>query len=373
MVSKANKFSTHFDNNWVTQKSKLREVRTERENYSPTYSWNGESDDPRVFSRLQAEQLPVQTTRPCTLSGARIIELDPVNSGMEVLIGSKRISDKTTPASTKLPLTSHQVDIGMIGDDLQGNVPLASIANQTGQKVIMKQNYSFKNYSIRPPNFVAEELPSFYHEAGPQGDQKLLNPTQRRKMMEIDAQSRLANAHLGQAINERTKLRTSLVGPSHHRGVLMVDSSDNINSEIYGNKAQEIQNKSNKIQQFHETRQENLQRCNGSLSKDFNNLVPEDKKQEKLFQNKKTIGSTLSFEETFHRVFEKEQLKPPRPERTQHLRDQDLLGKNYNIITNTSIIYGKSSIEEKKDKVLSHPSQQSLNYNRNLQGSLRPI
>lgn len=367
MTSKPNKFASHFDNNWITQKSKIREIRTERVNYSPTYSWNAQSDDPRTFSKLNADQLPVQTTHPCTLSGTRIIELDPL-SGMEVLNGLEKPS-----GTTKLPLTSHQVDIGMNGDDLRGNIPIVSNANQTGQKVIMKNNYSFQNYSIRPPNFITEELPTFYREAGPQGDQKLLTPAQRRKMMEIDAQSRLANSHLSQAVSERTKLRTSLTGPSHHRGVLMVDSSDNINSEIYGNKAQEIQNKSQKIQQFHEMRQQNLIRNNGSLSKDFNNLVPEDKRQEKLFQNKKYIGNTLSFEETFHRVFEKEQLKPPKPERTQYLRDQDLQGKNYNIITNTQIVYGKSLVEEKRDKILSHPSQQSLSYNRNLQGSLRPI
>mmetsp|Transcript_8952 Transcript_8952/g.9469 ORF Transcript_8952/g.9469 Transcript_8952/m.9469 type:complete len:368 (+) Transcript_8952:58-1161(+) len=367
MSSKANKFASHFDNNWITQKSKIRDIRTERVNYSPTYSWNAQSDDPRVFSKLNADQLPVQPTHPCTLSGARIIELEP-SSGMEVLNGLQK-----PLGTTKLPLTPHQVDAGMIGDDLRGNIPIVSNANNNGQKVIMKHNYSFQNYTIRPPDFVAEELPTFYREAGPQGDQKLLTPAQRRKMMEIDAQSRSANAHLGQAVNERNKLKTSLTGPSHHRGVLMVDSSDNINSEIYGNKAQEILNKTSKVQQFHEARQQNLLRNNGSLSNDFGNLVTEDKRQEKLFQNKKYIGNTLSFEETFHRVFEKEQLKPPKPERTQHLRDQDLLGKNYNIITNTAIVYGKSSIEEKKDKILSHPSQQSLHCNRNLQGSLRPI
>jgi hypothetical protein len=367
MKSRADKLSSHFDNEWPAQKSRIREVRTERVNYSPTYSWDAKSDDPNSFSKLNADQLPTQPTRPCTLSGARVIELE-TSGGIDVLNGTQR-----SHALTGLPLTTHQTDIGMVGTDLTGTIPLASNATQNGQKLYMKNNYTFKNYSIQPPQFTAEEIPEFYREAGAHGDQKLLNPAQRRKMMEIDAQNQLAKGHVDRAISERHKLKTSLSGPNHHRGVLMVDDPSNINSEIYGQKAQEAREKYDKMNRSHEQRLQNLQRCGGVLSADYGNMIPSNAPQESLFQTKRSTGSTLSFQETYTRVFEKVELKPPRPERTQHLRDQDLLGKNYNIITNTTIVYGKSSIPERKDKILSHPSQQSLNSNRNLHGSLRPI
>jgi hypothetical protein len=369
-ITHANKLSDHFDNNWTTQKSRIREIRTERLNYSPTYSWNAESDDPISFSKLNADQLPVQTTRPCTLSGTRIIELES-SGGLDVLNGTAQRPNGSVAIA--LPLNPQQVDAGMIETDLSGNIPFVSNAIEKNQNVMMKNNYAFQNFKIQPPQFVAAELPSYYHEAGPNGDQKLLNPAQRRKIMEIDSQALAAKQHLGQAVTDRHKLKTSLTGPVHHRGVLMVDSSDNLNSEIYGERAASRHDQFLRTQLRHEQRQQNLIQKSGQLSKDYNHLIPENRNENKLFQTKKNVGSTLTFEETFTRVFEKDQLKPPRPERTQHLRDQDLLGKNFNIITNTVITHGKSSIPEKIDKVLAHPSQQSLNSTRNLQGSLRPI
>jgi hypothetical protein len=365
--SRADKLSSHFDNDWATQKSRIREVRTNRVGYSPTYSWDAMSDDPGRFSKLNADQLPTQPTRPCTLAGARVIELDS-SGGIEVLNGTQR-----NQQSTALPLTSHQADVGMVGTDLTGTIPLASEAHQNGKKVFMKKNYAFHNYSIQAPKFSAEELPEFYRDAGPNGDQKLLNPSQRRKIMEIDAQSQLAKSHLDQATHERHKLKSSLIGPNHCRGVLMVDDPSNVNSEVYGARAQEMREKQEKAYHNHQQRQQNLMKCGGVLSSNYGDLIPSNAPQETLFQTKKSTGTTQTFQETFTRVFEKIELKPPRPERTQHLRDQDLLGKNYNIITNTAIVHGKSSIPERSDRVLGHPSQNSLHSNRNLQGSLRPI
>lgn len=364
--SKADKLASHFDNNWSTQKSKIREVRTERVNYSPTYSWDALSDDPRSFSKLNADQLPTQPTRPCTLSGNRVIELDHLG-GIEVLNGTHQ----TQPS--RLPLSSHQADVGMVETDLSGKIPLVQDAQQNGQKVYMKNNYSFQNYSVQAPSFTAEVIPEFYREAGPHGDQKLLNPAQRRKIMEIDAQSQQARGHLDRAIHERHKLKALLKGPNYHRGVLMVDDTSNLNSEIYGERAQVIKEKQDRMDRIHQQRQQNLMKCGGVLSGDYGNMIPANAPQESLFQTKKSTGTTQTFQETFSRVFEKVELKPPRPERTQHLRDHDLLGKNYNIITNTVIVHGKSSIPERQDKVLAHPSQYSLHSTRNLQGSLRPV
>jgi hypothetical protein len=102
--SKPDKFTAHFDGEWKTQRSKIRDVRTERFNYSPMYSWEARSDDPREFSKLNADQLPSQPCRPCTLSGNRVIELEP-SEAMEVLnVARKPIRHSELRLMSKLML-----------------------------------------------------------------------------------------------------------------------------------------------------------------------------------------------------------------------------------------------------------------------------
>ena len=60
------------------------------------------------------------------------------------------------------------------------------------------------------------------------------------------------------------------------------------------------------------------------------------------------------------------------PERTQHLREQDLNGKTYNIITHSKIEFWPPKSPERRDRRLSHPSQTSLRGPRNMQGAMGP-
>mmetsp|Transcript_15896 Transcript_15896/g.23944 ORF Transcript_15896/g.23944 Transcript_15896/m.23944 type:complete len:373 (-) Transcript_15896:102-1220(-) len=364
-LSRPDQLTAHFDRDWATQKSHIRSVRTERMNYSPTYSWDAKSDNPVSFSKLNADQLPTQPCRPCTLSGNRVIELE-TPGGMAVL----NVTERPMPRS-QLPLSAHQVDAGMTGNDLSGTIPMVSQASAEGKTIVMKKNYAYSNYDVHPPQFVAEEIPQFYMEAGKNGDQKLLTPAQRRKMMEIDAQQREAKGHLKQAVSERQKLKDSLVGPVYHRGVLMYDSNDNKDSEVYALKARTFEQKQEKAKKTAAQRQEALRKCGSSLATDFSNLVPETAPQYDIFQSKKSVPGRLSYEETQHRIFQKPDERSARPERTQRLRNEDLLGKNYNIISNTQVTHWPSSIPEVKDHRMAHPSQNSLSGTRNMQGSLR--
>ena len=58
--------------------------------------------------------------------------------------------------------------------------------------------------------------------------------------------------------------------------------------------------------------------------------------------------------------------------RTQLIRDNDLSGKDYNIVTHAVITeYPSMTMLRNHDKRLDHPSQASLEGSRNLQGALK--
>lgn len=73
--------------------------------------------------------------------------------------------------------------------------------------------------------------------AGPQWDQKLLTPQQRRDILEFDKKQKEAKRLIQVAAAERQKTKAQLNGLQFKRGVLMYDSNDNIDSEIYGDNA----------------------------------------------------------------------------------------------------------------------------------------
>ena len=366
--SLADQFTGHFDRDWGTKKSRIREVRTERFDYSPNYSWDALSDNPETFSKLAERAIPVQTGRPCTLVGKRVIELEEVG-GMQMLnvIEPPR-------AKNPLPLSSLQKDSGMSGHDINGEIPFHAQAVKEGKMVLMEKNYGFNNYSVCPPKFSTQEKPDFYNQAGEHGDQKLLNPTQRRKMMEFDCQTHDAKKQLQAAASEREKLRASIAGPNYHRGVLMCDSNDNVNSEIYADRARKLQEASNRRSAAHANRTNNLLEKGGTLGRsggDWGNLLPDDGKNGGMgFQSKGRVSGSLSFDQTKTRLFSGHEGRPRNDNRAQHLRDMDLLGKNYNIVSGTVIEHGQSRIPERVDKAMAHPSQASLN-GRNMQGCLR--
>lgn len=364
----ADEFTGHFDRDWSTQKSRIRDVRTERFNYSPNYSWDALSDEPSSFSKLGEKSIPMQTSRPCTLIGNRVIELEQ-HGGMEVLNVFEPPRSKSS-----LPLSDIQKDCGMSSHNIKGEIPFHAKAVSEGKKVIMEKNYGFNNYVVCPPKFKAEEVPDYYTEAGENGDKKLLNPTQRRNMMDFDRKSREANIHLKAAVNERDKLRASIAGPIYHRGVLMCDSNDNVNSEIYADRAKNIQEQLIRRESAHAKRTQNLIDKSGSMGKsngDWGHLTPEDLSSNGVgFQSKGRVAGNLSFQQTKDRLFNGNTISPHREERSQNLRDMDLLGKNYNIVSGAAISIGQSQIPERVNKRLMHPSQHLLE-GRNMQGSLR--
>lgn len=361
-----NKLANHLDHGWATKKSEIRHA-LERSKYTPVYSWDGMSDESVSFSRLKSNDIPYQHSHPCTLSGKRIIELEK-NFGMSAITGAE-----ITKGSSQLPLSFAQKDVGVVGTDLSGTVPIALTAHKENKCVIMEKNYAFENYDVKPPVFKIAEIPSFYAQAGSNGDRILLNPTQRKQIMIHDTEVLAAKKHIQAAQCERHKLKTSLLGPTHHRGVLMYDSVENVNSEAYGSKAVSQQEYQQKWQEHKFNREENIKCRSGGLTTNFNDLVSKDTPQNDFMQSKNhsKISNNLSYGETSDRLFHlKNDIKPANQGRMQELRNRDISGKKYDIVLHTDVVHCPSNIPEKQNKTLFHPSQTSLNSVRNLQGSL---
>lgn len=190
------KFSLYFDDDWAKSRSGVRTRATDERSYDPSYSWDGQSDNPKSFSRLNLTEMPVQKTRPITLSGAAVVPLDPI-TGLEVL------NVHQPPAQlSQIPLTNIQTEVGMVGD-LSGKIPMAETARNAGKNVLLEDRPTFKNYELRPPKFKTVEVPKFMEEAGPNCDQVLLTPAQRREILEYEKSKNAAALCLKEAVAQR--------------------------------------------------------------------------------------------------------------------------------------------------------------------------
>jgi len=362
------KFSGLFDNDWVNHKSTLRTKLNDDRSYDTTYSWDAKADNPQSFSRLQATDMPVQTTKPITLSGKQVILLE--KSGNPEIFSSSDI-----PKDSRIPLTQVQRDLGM-NLDLSGKIPFVEEAYKAGKEVVLVAPQGFKNNIATPAVFTIIDKPASLRAAGPQCDQKLLTPTQRREIQEFEIKKRAADEIIGRAMDTREKVKDQLSGGGFRRGIKGVDSSQNENSEIYGERARKEREDKEHREYVHQERNINLAMKTSSMLTNGNILVPESVgshiRSEKWSQTKGGQFHALTFDETKERLFMRKEMQVD-PVRMQALRDMDLGGKQYNLVTHAAIAIHPSTRFDRVNKVLAHPSQASLEGPRNLQGSLRPF
>lgn len=368
--SNADKFTGLFDQDWQGAKSTIRNRTDANRTYDVMYSWDAMSDDPQPNSRLKQTLVPEQTCRPIVLSGKAVV-------GLETTAGFDAINVKmpTGEAKGMIPLTQEQADLGM-RPDLSGYIPL--VDGETGNAIpIVEANKSFKNYYVNSPDVISMEKPSYMVAAGPQCDEKLLNPKQRRNILEFEKKEKEAKVLIQQAKGDRDKVKKQLGGVQFHRGVLMVDNNANLESEVYGEKAKLNLANNEYKDQIKLERKSRLASKQCALSLNGNLLVPESVaprvKVNPNYQQKGGDYHALSFDETHNRLFCRMQAMNS-DARTQRLRNLDLSGKDYNITQHTAIEHWPSRhIDRQEDKNMAHPSQTSLDQSRNLQGTLRPF
>lgn len=367
--SSADKFSSLFDQDWSNTKSRIRTRFDDGRVYDVTNSWDAKSDNPQEFSRLEQTLVPHQRTCPIVLSGAAVVQLEET-AGYNAI----NVKHPTHALSAQIPLTREQADIGMT-PDLTANIPFVQRARSQGKQILIEKNVRFENMMVQAPTFREIEVSRIMEAAGPECDQKLLNPKQRREIYDTTGRMKVAKEIILHAQMDRSKTKKQLAGPQYHRGVLMVDSSDNIHSEIYGNKAKEQLAEQEYKRQIHLERRSNLANKTSSMAITGNILVPDTigprVKLNRDYQAKGGNFHSLSFDETHNRIFCQIQ-GPASSERTQLLRDIELSGKDYNITQHTMIEHWPARrFERQVERDMAHPSQQALEGSRNLQGSLR--
>jgi hypothetical protein len=327
----------------------------------------GQSVNPASFSKLQETGLPVQPSNPCTLCGSAVVLLERYSSGMP--LGTADTSKKVP-----IPLTVDQADVGMVGDNLNGDLPAFKRAVEQGKIILMQSDSGFRNMQNKPPDFAEVSIPSFYDQAGPQGDQKLLTPAQRRQMMILDAQKLHAAHYIQRATAARDKTKKIITGPQYHRGIVGVDTSDNVNSEVYGEHAREMEEKQQRLLEKHIARADNIAQRTSTMVYRGNIIdpesIPESVKVSTIFQSKAS-RNPHTFEQTKEHIFGSSEHKEFNVGRAQKLRDEDIAGRNYNFVTHTEIRDWPSSAPQRIDHRMVHPSQTALENVRNLQGSLR--
>jgi hypothetical protein len=275
---------------------------------------------------------------------------------------------------SKIPLTADQRDLGM-EKDLSGNIPFVKDTVNSGKVVLVGSKQTFKNQDLAAPVLVQSEMPEFMKAAGPNCDQKLLNPQQRREILMFEKQKREADHLIRAAQSDRMKTKKQLSGLQFHRGALMVDSSDNMESEIYGDRALKAAAHREYKSQIHLERTSRLAAKESAMHLNGNILVPESVgprvKVEKAYQSKGGDYHQLSFDETHNRIFCRLQ-GASNGGRTQHLRDVESSGKPYSITQHTTIEHWPPrSFEREVRQAMAHPSQATLEGQRSLQGSLR--
>lgn len=328
-------------------------------------SWEGQSVNPDAFSRLQETGLPVQPSNPCTLAGSRVIPLEKFPIGLTIgTVDHSR--EKPT-----IPLTAEQRDVLMAENNLSASVPFG---RDPSKHVLMVSECGFSNMQNKPPVLVETPLPSFYTQAGPQGDQALMTPAQRREMMEFDAKHLKGYKYVKHAIADRVHTKKIMAGPQFHRGIVGVDANDNVESEIYGPHAQKTEAEMRKQIDHLNARRDVLAHRIGSIEVNGNIVVPESVSGHvpvnSMFQSKGARGG-LTLDQTKANLFPK-----PLPAssnavlRAQHLRDEDIAGRSYNFINHTKITEWPSQAPQRLDQRMLHPSQTALEGRRNMQGSL---
>lgn len=368
-TSKADKFSDLFDQDWKTSKSTLREQEERTRTYDVLYSWDARSDNPEPNSRLSQTLVPQQTCKPIVLSGTAVINLESTT-------GFDAINVKPGQnLSGTVPLNQDQKDLNM-KRDFSGSIPDLDATN--GKSALMFEQKSFKNYTVKKPEVILVDKPSYMESAGPQCDQILLNPTQRRSILDFEKKQKEAENLIASAKNSREKLKKQLSGIQFHRGALMVDSNGNVESEIYGDRAKVHRADSEYKAQIQLERKSRLASKESSLHLNGNILQPDSLgprvKTNAFYQSKGGDYHGLSFDETHNRLFCR-MAACNSDHRTQRLRDLDLSGKQYNITQHTAIEHWPSrSLDRIQDhnRVMNHPSQATLQGTRNLQGSIRP-
>ena len=158
-LSKADKLTTLFDQDWKTQRSTIRTRHDNSRTYDVIYSWDAKSDNPIPNSRLEQTLVPEQTCKPIVLSGKAVIELENT-IGFDAI----NVKPQRNGGVAHVPLSQEQQDLNM-RKDLTGYIPNID-DKQENSIPLVKQPKSFKLNKVNAPEIITVEKPDYMVQAG---------------------------------------------------------------------------------------------------------------------------------------------------------------------------------------------------------------
>ena len=216
--------------------------------YDPSLSWDGLSLDPRPFSRFDARPTRIApgSSAPVGLAGNRVIELDYLNDG--TAFGLPTYGSKVRV----IPPTFEQLD--------------TVLRYQEGYDALIMDEPSFKNFNLNMPTTAPAKTPSCLIRGGPQADRCLLNPSERREIMEFEHKSMAAHKMVVKADAAKNRL-LHLMKTKHATGCVGVDSVKNLSSEVYGDLGSTLLRKTQEKQVRSHRRREQLTYVGGAVER----------------------------------------------------------------------------------------------------------
>ncbi|KAK7232036.1 hypothetical protein SO694_00031160 [Aureococcus anophagefferens] len=308
--------------------------------YDPARSWDGLSVDPRPFSRLDTKPLPGcgKHALSAGMAGHRsVVELGPSPEGGALCFGPSQYTGT-------IPLTETQESCARMPG--AGDAAVVEVSRFDNNHVVPAEVRLVATPACVPKVFaagIADDLGG-----------ALVAPRERVEALNFE----YMRAH-------------------HPNGVLGVDSTANRKSAVYGAHAAEMQDLAS-YRTHHADRRGNLS----------NILVGEQRHGYDPFAHDPTPRSDIYFmqqkachppyagrekraefptskapisaalRDTNARIFMKRD-HAVNKDRRQHLRDMDIFGKSYDVVTHAKVEQFPSSVTERTNKILAHPSQQS--------------
>ena len=253
-----------------------------------------------------------------------------------------------------VPLTLEQSDLGM-ESSLFGAIPMSDSVGKEDHSVFLAQTGNLCLANLQKHTFEVVRLPSYIIEAGPQCDQKLLTPLQRREYMTFEKRKLDANLAIKRSKAFRTKSRDNISTGKNFRENSISDFDDTNTHGFTAAENHEIK----RTLRLHSDRKDYLAQKSSatSINGDFilPNTIPQSVPLITDIQKKGGSNNLSSFDDTFKRLFVAKEKKSSSTERTQGIRDRDLYGKEYNHISHSKIEHWPSRKIERM--VYAHPQE----------------
>ena len=352
--------------------------------YDPSLSWDGLSVDPKPFAKLDMN--PKMTGfGGIGLAGCRVVEMD--NS---LPAGIFENVVKPGHGLPIVPTTVEQKDCRLDASDAPDKIvavdPDERMLTYTDQKFMNGRVADAKIGVVKKPDVMTTAVEPVVGGYG-RLKQFLLTPAEREEIMRAEARAFRAAGTIKKAELQRRRL-VHLMRDRHPQGAMRVDGVENAKSAIYGDRAMARLTKENARAAAIARRRERIEDI--TVASKRLGYDPFGHNEEWLPQTGAAAAPATQFmqtkkrrpppEPTAHdpqadshdRLFGSEPAKL-NPTRTQHLRNEDLGGKQYNAVHGCQKYkhWPATNPERKHDQsFMSHPSQVSLELPRSLQGAV---